>query len=186
MDSINDTYQEHGSIQPPRIIGRIVRLVLGIICLDLVRQIVDDIPGMIERGWPTNPVAICTIFLGFYLLRPVLNLGFTLKNNYRAQVFVFATTLFILIYEWFSGGPLFGSAFTAFLMFWMTYVFGHLGISFVLSAIIKTPGCEMRALPHLWTILTGIKSKEHHCPGFIRNIDEWEQRKKSEQDLKEQ
>ncbi len=176
MDTVNDTYQEHGSIEPPRIIGRIVRLVLGVICFDLVRQIVDDIPGMIERGWPVNPVDICTIFLGFYLLRPVLNLGFTLKNNYWAQVLIFTTALVIFIYEWLSGGPMFGKVFTAFLMFWMTYVFGHLGISFVLSAIIKTPRCEMRAIPHLWTILTGKNSYEHHCPGFIRNINEWESR----------
>ncbi|MCW8875634.1 MAG: hypothetical protein OQJ89_13555 [Kangiellaceae bacterium] len=178
MDTVKDAYQEHGSIEPPRIIGRIVRLLLGVVCLDLVRQIVDDIPGMIERGWPVNLVAICTVFLGLYLLRPVLNLGFTLKNNYWAQILVFATTLAILIYEWLSGGPMFGRVFTAFLMLWMTYVFGHLGISFVLSAIIKTPGCEMRAIPHLWTIVTGKQSFEHHCPGFIRNIDEWEQNRK--------
>ncbi|MCW8998845.1 MAG: hypothetical protein OQK04_09040, partial [Kangiellaceae bacterium] len=123
MDTVKDAYQEHGSIEPPRIIGRIVRLLLGVVCLDLVRQIVDDIPGMIERGWPVNLVAICTVFLGLYLLRPVLNLGFTLKNNYWAQILVFATTLAILIYEWLSGGPMFGRVFTAFLMLWMTYVF---------------------------------------------------------------
>lgn len=176
MDTLKETYREQGSIEPPRIIGRIVRLVLGALCLDLVWQIVDDIPGMIDRGWPVNLVAICTIFLGFYLLRPVLNLGFTLKNNYWAQLFVFTTSLVILIYEWVTGGPFFDKVFTAFLMFWMTYVFGHLGISFVLSAIIKTPGCEMRAIPHLWSLLTRQESYEHHCPGFIRNIDEWEQK----------
>ena len=59
-------------------------------------------------------------------------------------------------------------------MFWMTYVYGHLGISFALSAIIKTPGCEMRAIPQLWTLMTGRKTLEHHCPGFLNNIDNWE------------
>jgi hypothetical protein len=176
MNTVKDSFQARGSIEPPRILGRIVRLVLGVICLDLVRQIVDDIPGMIERRWPVNPIAICSIFLGLYLLRPVVNLGFTLKNNYWAQIFVITVTLILIMVEWLTGGPIFGKAFTAFLMFWMTYVFGHLGLSFVLSAIIKTPGCEMRAIPHLWTILTGKKSSEHHCPGFIRNIDEWEKR----------
>ena len=176
MDTIKGTYLESGSIEPPRIIGRIVRLLLGLVCLDLVRQIVDDIPGMIERGWPVNLIAICTVILGFYLIRPVMNLGFTLKNNYWGQIFVFISTVTILIIEWATGGPIFGKIFTAFLMIWMTYVFGHLGISFVLSAIIKTPGCEMRALPHFWTILTQRKTAEHHCPGFIKNIDEWEKR----------
>jgi len=84
------------------------------------------------------------------ILRTVLNLGFTLKNNYWVQVFVFITTLAIFIVECASDGPMFGRVFTAFLVFWKNYVFGHLGISFVLSAIIKTSGCEMRAIPHMW------------------------------------
>jgi hypothetical protein len=174
MTTQENSFQEPGNIEPPRIIGRIIRVVLGVVCLDLVWQIVDDIPGMIERGWPVNPVAICTIFLGFYLLRPVFNLGFTLKDNYRLQIAVFFITLFIIILEWSLESLLFGEWFTAFLMLWMTYVFGHLGVSFVLSAIIKTPGCEMRALPHLWSLTTGKKTLEHHCPGFLKNIDSWE------------
>lgn len=176
IPSANDGYQQQGSIEPPRMIGRTVRFALGVICLHLVWQIVDDIPGMIERGWPVNPVAVATVFLGFYLLRPVVNLGFTFNNNYWAQVIVLTVTLGILGYEWLSDGPMFGHVFTAYLMLWMTYVFGHLGISFVLSAMFRTPGCEMRAIPHLWTKLTGKASYEHHCPGFLRRLDEWERR----------
>ena len=174
MDKEQASFQEPGSIEPPRVIGRVVRLVVGIICLDLVRQIVDDIPGMIERGWPVNPVSIFTIFLGLYLLKPVINLGFTLKDNYRAQLVVVIATLVILVYEWLSNAPTFGEVFTAFLMVLMTYVYGHFGLSFVLSAMIKTPGCEMRAIPHLWSRVTGSTTLEHHCPGFLNNIDNWE------------
>jgi len=50
MSNQNNQYLPKGTIEPPRLLGRLVRLLLGIICLDLVRQIVDDIPGMIERG----------------------------------------------------------------------------------------------------------------------------------------
>lgn len=76
--------------------------------------------------------------------------------------------------DWFGFSVFWGDYSTAFLMLWMTYVYGHLGVSFVISSIIKTPGCEMRALPHLWGILSGKESKEHQCPAFIRTIDEWE------------
>ena len=48
------------------------------------------------------------------------------------------------------------------------------GISFVLSAALATPGCEMRAIPHLWTIVTGRATKEHYCPGFLDGLDKWE------------
>jgi len=57
------------------------------------------------------------------------------------------------------------------------YTFGHLGISFVVSSAIATPGCEMRGLPHLWTLLTGRRTREHYCPGFFDRLDAWEARR---------
>ncbi len=171
------SFVEPGSIEPPGPVGRLVRLVLGLICLDLVRQIIDDIPGMIERGWPVNPVSICTIFLGFYLLKPVTNIGFTVNLKYLPQLLVGAVSVAALVIGWLVEGVLFGQMFTASLMLWMTYVFGHLGISFVLAALLKTPGCEMRSIPHLWSKLSGRKSPEHHCPGPLTPLDNWERRK---------
>ena len=38
-----------------------------------------------------------------------------------------------------------------------------------------TPGCEMRALPHLWMLATGRETAEHFCPtGFLDSLDRWE------------
>ena len=48
-----------------------------------------------------------------------------------------------------------------------------LGISVVLSALIATPACEMRSIPHLRTLTTGRATKEH-CPGALDRIDRWE------------
>jgi hypothetical protein len=60
---------------------------------------------------------------------------------------------------------------------WHTF-YGHLGIAFVLSAIIATPGCEMRSIPDLFGRVIGKPSEEHHCPAaFITKIDEWEHRR---------
>ena len=100
MSNCMNTYLEPGSIEPPRIIGRIVRLLLGIICLDLVWQIVDDIPGMIERGWPLNLVSICTIALGFYLIKPVVKLGFSVKWAWLVQISTLTITLLTLGLDW--------------------------------------------------------------------------------------
>lgn len=168
------SFEAAGSIDPPGVIGRIVRFILGYICIDLFIQIVDDIPGMIERGWPVNPVSIGSVLLGLYLLRPVINIGFTLRIKYLPQLVVVAISTMILSYQWLSELPLFGSEFTVFLMIWMAYVFGHLGISFVVAAVIRTPGCEMRGLPHLWSKLTGRESIEHYCPGPLAPLDKWE------------
>ncbi|MCW8834451.1 MAG: hypothetical protein OQK09_14740 [Colwellia sp.] len=168
------SFEAAGSVEPPGIIGRIVRFILGYFCLDLFIQIVNDIPGMIERGWPINFVSMLSIILGFYLLRPVINIGFTLHSKFIPQFVVAVISVIILVYQWLLELPLFGFEFTVFLMFWMSYVFGHLGISFVVAAIIRTPGCEMRGLPHLWSKITGKKSLEHYCPGPLAPLDRWE------------
>ena len=60
----------------------------------------------------------------------------------------------------------------------MTYVFAHLGVSFLLSALLATPGCEMRAIPHLIAIVRGKSADEHYCPGFIDTVDRWERKRK--------
>ena len=179
MSEVKASFESSGSIQPPLIIGRLVRFFLGIICLDLFRQIVDDIPGMIERGWPVNPISLCTIALGFYLIKPVVNIGYTANIKYWPQVVVGALTVAILIYQQIVNDRVFGSVHTAFLMFWMGYVFAHLGASFVIAAIIRTPGCEMRAVPHLWSWLHGTRSLEHYCPGPLTRLDSWERKQKN-------
>lgn len=177
MSQSKRTFENPGSIEPPGFIGRLVRLFLGLICLDLFIQIVDDIPGMIERGWPVNLVSICIVFLGFYLLKPVVNIGFTLNLKWRPQVLVVFITSLTMLYQWSIGEPIFGHTFTAFLMLWMAYVFVHLGTSFVLASIIRTPGCEMRSIPHLWSKISKKESLEHYCPGPLTPIDNWEKRK---------
>lgn len=168
------SFEVPGSIEPPGFIGRIVRFILGYVCLDLFIQIVDDIPGMIERGWPVNIISVGSIFLGFYLIRPVFNIGFTLNTKFFPQLVIATISITILIYQWLLDLSLFGFEFTVFLMIWMAYVFGHLGISFIIAAIIRTPGCEMRGIPHLLSKLTGTESLEHYCPGPLAPLDKWE------------
>ncbi len=58
---------------------------------------------------------------------------------------------------------------------WAIYLFTHLGVAFVISALIGTLGCEMRAFHDLFSRLTGIATKEHYCPiGPLHPIDLWE------------
>jgi hypothetical protein len=57
-------------------------------------------------------------------------------------------------------------------------LFLHLGIAYVLAAVIGTPGCEMRAFHDLYSRVTGIPTKEHYCPvGPLHPIDQWEARR---------
>lgn len=66
------------------------------------------------------------------------------------------------------------------LWLWLTYFYAHLGISFLLAAVIATPGCEMRSIPELLGRISARPVREHHCPAaLISKIDQWERRRAS-------
>ena len=88
------------------------------------------------------------VLLGAWALAAIA--GFLLEGTWRSEAL----------------GPVIGLS--------QIYIYGHLGLSFLLSAILPTPGCEMRAIPQLLGKVTGKGSREHHCPGFIDGIDRWE------------
>ncbi len=47
------------------------------------------------------------------------------------------------------------------------------------AAVLATPGCEMRSIPHLIAILRMGDLKEHVCPGPLDRFDEWGAQRRS-------
>ena len=104
----------------------------------------------------------------------MVNIGFTRNWRRGPQVAIaacaaLATVIDLAIYGTWWAPPL-----GLFVLAWLIYFAAHLGLSFILSALLATPGCEMRAIPHLWTLSTRRPTKEHYCPSFIDRLDRWE------------
>ncbi len=172
---IEASFDEPGWLRKPGFIGRTVRFIIG-------AWLLWALYSLLRYGWlvlvdTTAPSQIewwLLIIVAFWLMPPVVNIGFT-KNWRRAPQVVLsvliavAIVLDLAIYGTWWAPPL-----GLFVLAWLVYFTAHLGFSFVLSALLATPGCEMRAIPHLWTLATGRATKEHHCPGFIDRIDRWE------------
>jgi hypothetical protein len=110
------------------------------------------------------------------LVSYIVNIGYSRSwNKWPAAVSMFliliAAGINYALYE-----SLEGYITAVVLHFWLLYIFSHLGLAFVLSAVIGTPGCEMRSFHHLYSLMTGNQTKEHHCPiGPLQAIDKWEQ-----------
>ena len=105
----------------------------------------------------------------------VVNIGFSRSWKKRPAFASVALLLGAASVNYLSSGAVEGHLSAMVLHSWLLYVFGHLGLAFLLSAIIGTPGCEMRAFHHLYSLMTGRPTKEHHCPvGPLRPIDQWE------------
>ena len=166
-----------GSLARPGIIGRIVRFALAVACLSALWQIIIhraefiDIPsGMVIEFALLMLMPLC-------ILNYVVNIGLS-KSWGRKPVIVSLTGIGILAAVSFaSSGSIDSPILGAPLLLWLGYFYGHLGVSFLLAAVIATPGCEMRSIPELFGRVTGREQAEHHCPvAFITKIDAWEKK----------
>jgi hypothetical protein len=165
-----------GSLERPGAMGRIVRLVLGIACFYALYELITYRAGIISTPVSALPNIALLVLVAFLIINYVVNIGFGRSWRRWPSLVSVAAMLVLAAVSWLSFGTpdhvLLGFA----LWVWLIYFFAHLGSSFVLSAIIATPGCEMRSIPELYGRMTGRPSREHHCPAsLISKIDAWEQ-----------
>ena len=166
------------TIEKPGPLGRLVRLILGALCLWLVWQLVT------HSGKPDmyNPSFWVMAAFGLMLAPYIVNIGLGVKWGAWPRILSAVIILAPAAVGFAASGSIPGELLWGTAAVWMVYIYAHLGISFVLSSILATPGCEMRAIPHLLGIVFRNEAREHYCPGFIENVDQWElnRKKKSE------
>ena len=168
-------FDEPGALRKPGPLGRLVRLGLGGAGLFGVWQ-------MIFRA-DIREVDNFSIWLwfafGVWLLPAIVNIGLGVKwGLWRPRWVAAGLAAAAAGVSYFTEGTLLGTPVWWLMKGGIIYTFGHLGLSFVLSSILATPGCEMRSIPHLIGIISGKPRAEHYCPGFIDNVDRWETRLK--------
>ncbi len=167
-----------GTLKPPGPVGRQVRMSMGFACFYALYILVLHIQSIIQTPVSVLPNIALLVFAAIIIINYVVNIGFGKSWGRWPSYFSIGAALLLAAMAWLAFGtpdhPLFGTAFWA----WLVYFFAHLGVSFILSAIIATPGCEMRAIPHLFGKISGRAVAEHHCPAsFITKIDAWESKR---------
>ena len=130
----------------------------------------------LRQGFPQLFVFLWPV-VALWLLPPVVNLGFGRSWKNRPRIVVLLACAGAILVDLFVYGQIWGPPLGAVVYAVTVYTFAHLGLSFVLATLLATPGCEMRAIPDLIGRLTGRTAQEHHCPGFIQPIDDWEARR---------
>ncbi len=168
---------EPGSLRRPGPIGRLVRLAWGVFLAFATYTVWMDRYVFVGWTFPIQPfwwagsVALLTVF------PYIINIGFGVAWKAWPRIVVIAAMLVGIAVNLALYGSVWSPDLGWFVVAWQLYAMIHLGVSFLLAAAIATPGCEMRALPHLWTLLTGRATKEHYCPGHIDTVDKWEARR---------
>lgn len=166
-----------GALPKPLILGRLLRLTLGALCLFYVYGLWQVQGALILQDGNIRSLVWNGILPGLFLVSYVVNIGYS-KDWKKWPAIVSALVLAgAAAYDWTLAGSIEGQWFAGLLWVWLLYIFGHLGLAFVLSAILATPGCEMRAFRQAWSKLTGQPTKEHHCPiGPLGPVDRWERK----------
>ena len=178
--NIESSFEAQGTLEPPRMIGRLVRFLSGVLVLWWFYSEIDVAWAFItgtrymDAVPPQNALFYFAVLFTLWAFPHVINIGFTKSWGRAPQIAIVALAGVAILWGVLIFGSWWAPPLEILLLVWMIYTFGHLGISFIISSFIATPGCEMRAIPHLWSKLTGIQTKEHFCPGPLDPIDRWE------------
>ncbi len=167
-----------GTLQRPGPLGRFVRLALGALCLYALWAIVQQTDSIVthpySRALDWAPFAVGPLCVFNY----VVNIGFGRHWGQAPLMTSLAILLAVAGVTFVTTGDANSPVLGASLMLWLTYFYAHLGASFVVAAIIATPGCEMRAIPELIGRARGLQGAEHACPvALIAQIDAWERQR---------
>ncbi len=175
-----------GTLIRPGPVGRLIRLGWGILITYVFANTVansilalDGSRALVGTTTPQNTVFWAILLLWFMVTPYVINIGFSRNWGRKPQFVIVGIAAILVAISYVTNGTAWSPALGWFIYIWVAYVSGHLGISFLLSAVLATPGCEMRAIPHLYTAVSGHETKEHYCPGHLDAIDKWEAKRKS-------
>lgn len=164
-----------GSLPRPGSIGRVVRLLFGFLCLWYVQGLVQVAGSLFDDDGHIRPVVRNGIIIGLFLISYVVNIGYS-RAWKKWPAFISGGAFLVIAGFGYVTEEVFETTLLARSIWgWEIYLFSHLGGAFVVSSLIGTPGCEMRAFHDLYSRLTGTPTKEHFCPvGPLHSIDQWE------------
>jgi len=168
---------EPGSLPRPGPVGRIARLAFGALCLGYVISLLQVTGNLFGIDGHIKQIIWNGIIIGLFLVSYVVNIGFSKAWKKWPAIISASTFLLIAVAGFFVQGHVETKLLAQAIWGWELYVYSHLGLAFVLSSVIGTPGCEMRAFHDLYSRLTGNPTKEHICPiGPLHPLAQWKAR----------
>ena len=167
--------EETGSLPKPGPIGRVVRLAFGALCVYHVNGLIDVAGDLIGSDGHIRAVVWNGLLIGLVLISYVVNIGYSRAWKKWPALLSAGAFMALTGHGQVTQGVVETSALAGAIWGWELYLFSHLGTAFIISAVIGTPGCEMRAFHDLYSRLSGVSTKEHFCPvGPLHPIDKWE------------
>lgn len=166
---------EPGTLPKPGPVGRVARLAFGSLCIAYVANLLGIASDLMAPAGHIRTEVLNGIVPGLFLVSYVVNIGFSVAWRKRPAILSAIVLALIVAAGFYLSGDWNTPLLARSLWGWEVYIFSHLGLSFLVAAVIGTPGCEMRAFHDLYARATGVPTKEHYCPvGPLNSIDRWE------------
>ena len=179
MASTDLKLDEPGALPKPGPIGRIVRIVFGLLCVSYVTSLFAVWDNLIADDGHIRSAVWNGVIPGLFLISYIVNIGYSRAWGKRPAMVSAVAIAAMAGIGFVLHGRIETEILAQTLWVWEVYAFGHLGLAFLVSGLIGTPGCEMRAFHDLYSRVSGMPTKEHFCPiGPLHPIDQWEARRK--------
>jgi hypothetical protein len=174
MNLHDHSYVPSGVLPKPGLLGRGIRLILGIFVLMGATGIIAGFRQLVSlKQVPGNVELWLFALLLFASMREVIDLGLGMQWGQKAQIATLILAGICIVLDEIIYGRLWAPPFGLLFCIWCLLIAIPLGVALILAAILGTPGCEMRSYADLLARLQGHSAAEHYCPGGIDFIDRW-------------
>ena len=185
---VGRAYVKPGTLLRPGPSGRVGRLLIGGLqvsatILALLYASIFLRPQTVDLGrFPLGVLIYIGIsaVIALRWLSYMVNIAFRVTWGGRLYWVLLGLVALTLVLSLALFGAVWALPFSLLVFLVILYTTGHLGISHVLAALLATPGCEMRSIPHLIGILRRRDVEEHFCPGAWTQFDERESRRRAQ------
>lgn len=159
----------------PGILGRVGRLLVGLFALSFVAEVLPESLFFVNIAPSISSFNyLFGAAIAFWLLPDVVNIGFNIRWGRRSQQLFLWLAAMAIVADLIFFGALWAPPLGWLVLIMSVFTLVYLGGSHVLAALIGTPGCEMRAIPHLLAKLRGESVEAVVCPGHWDWVDSME------------
>jgi hypothetical protein len=159
MQAINDSQETRPGPAVPGPVGLLIRVVLGAVAVYALVELVTKWDIFRDRNLIESDFWFVTLFT-LCLLADVFNIGLRRRWGPWPIVVFLAGAAALGSVGYLASGEVWTAALAAWVYAGDLLVFGALSVSFPVAIAMRTPGCELNALPRLVARLRGTADAE--------------------------
>jgi hypothetical protein len=159
MQAVNDRHEMRPGSARPGPVGLLIRVVLGAAAVYALVELVTKWDIFRDQNLIESDFWFITLFT-LCLLADVFNIGLRRRWGVWPIVVFLAGAAVLGLASYLAAGEVWTTVLAAWVYAGDLLVFGALSVSFPVAIVMRTPGCELNALPRLVARLRGTADQE--------------------------